>query len=152
MPRRLPSQCRTGVDASSPRMAPTVTPARSSPIVAVPMPRPALMAGSRGPHAEMVIPPSPNAAVTVHRQRASVEGSVVTIRLRSKTFQWKVSRVAREQPLQDRQRATYVHGAGIKEPLDLQAVGRRDHQRSRVQRVDVRSDATRLLPGLDPGG
>ena len=59
-------------------MAPTVTPARSSPIVAVPMPRLTLMAGSRGPHAETVIPPSPNAAVIVHRQRASVEGSGVT--------------------------------------------------------------------------
>ena len=70
--RRLPSQCRTGVDASSPRMAPTVTPASSSPIVAVPTPRSALMAGSRGPQAEMVIPPSPNAAVTAQRQRASV--------------------------------------------------------------------------------
>ncbi len=69
--RRLPSECRTGVEASSPRMAPTVTPARSSPMVAGPMPRLALMAGSRGPHAETVIPPSPNAAVTVHRQRAS---------------------------------------------------------------------------------
>jgi len=52
-------------------MAPTVTPARSSPIVAVPMPRLALMAGSRGPQVAIVIPPSPNAAVTVHRQRAS---------------------------------------------------------------------------------
>jgi hypothetical protein len=41
--------------------------------VAVPMPRPALMAGSRGPHAEMVTPPSPNAAVTAHRHRACVE-------------------------------------------------------------------------------
>ena len=70
--RRLPSQCSTGVDASNPRMAPTVTPARSSPIVAVPVPRAALMAGSRGPHAETVIPPSPNAVVTVHRQRTSV--------------------------------------------------------------------------------
>jgi hypothetical protein len=30
------------------------------------------MAGSRGPHADVVIPPSPNAAVTVHRHRASV--------------------------------------------------------------------------------
>ena len=78
MDRRLPSQCRTGVDASSPRMAPTVTPARISPIVAVPMPRPALMAGSRGPHAETVIPPSPNAAVTVHRQRASAGRPSVT--------------------------------------------------------------------------
>jgi hypothetical protein len=52
-------------------MAPTVTPASSSPIVAVPVPRSALMAGRRGPHAETVIPPSPNAVVTVHRQRAS---------------------------------------------------------------------------------
>ena len=70
--RRLPSQCSTGVDASNPSMAPTVTPASSSPIVAVPVPRAALMAGSRGPHAETVIPPSPNAVVTVHRQRTSV--------------------------------------------------------------------------------
>ena len=69
--RRLPSQCRTGVDASNPRMAPAVTPARSSPIVAVPVPRAALMAGSRGPHAETAIPPSPNAIVTARRQRAS---------------------------------------------------------------------------------
>ena len=76
--RRLPSRCRTGVDASSPRMAPTVTPARSSPIVAVPMPRPALMAGSRGPQVETAIPPSPNAAVIVHRQRVSVVRSGVT--------------------------------------------------------------------------
>ena len=102
--RRLPSQCRTGVDASSPRMAPTVTPARSSPIVAVPMPRLALMAGSRGPHAEMVIPPSPNAAVIVHRQRASAAARRdKDVRHRAapdqrraasdaKTFQWKVSR------------------------------------------------------------
>ncbi len=29
------------------------------------------MAGSRGPHAETAIPPSPNAVVTVHRQRTS---------------------------------------------------------------------------------
>ena len=29
------------------------------------------MAGSRGPQAEMVIPPSPNAAVIAQRQRAS---------------------------------------------------------------------------------
>ena len=80
MARRLPSQCSTGVDASSPKMAPTVTPARSSPIVAVPMPRPALMAGSRGPHAEMVTPPSPNAAVTAHRHRACVERpAVITV-------------------------------------------------------------------------
>ncbi len=78
MARRLPSQCRTEVEASSPKMAPTVTPARSSPIVAVPMPRPALIAGSRGPHAETVIPPSPNAAVTVHRQRANAGRLVVT--------------------------------------------------------------------------
>jgi hypothetical protein len=78
MARRPPSRCRTGVDAISPRMAPTVTPARSSPIVAVPMCRPALIAGSRGPHAEMVIPPSPNAAVTVHRQRASAGRSALT--------------------------------------------------------------------------
>ena len=69
--RRLPSQCRTGVEASSPPMAPTVTPARSSPMVAVPMPRLVLMAGSRGPQAAMVIPPRPNAAVIVHRQRTS---------------------------------------------------------------------------------
>jgi hypothetical protein len=40
-------------------------------MVAVPMPRLVLMAGSRGPHAAMVIPPRPNAAVIVHRQRAS---------------------------------------------------------------------------------
>jgi hypothetical protein len=46
-------------------MAPAVAPAESSPIVAVPMPRLALIVGSRGPHTEMVIPPSPNAAVTV---------------------------------------------------------------------------------------
>ena len=38
---------------------------------AVPVPRAALMAGSRGPHAETAIPPSPNAVVTVHRQRTS---------------------------------------------------------------------------------
>ena len=37
--------------------------------MAVPVPRAALMAGSRGPHAETVIPPSPNAVVTDHRQR-----------------------------------------------------------------------------------
>jgi len=37
-----------------------------------------LMAGSRGPHAEMVTPPSPNAAVTAHRQPASVERPAVT--------------------------------------------------------------------------
>src|SRR5436309_3306862 len=152
MARRLPSQCRTGVDPSSPRMAPTVTPARSSPIAAVSMPRPALMAGSRGPHAEMVIPPSPNAAVTDHRHRARAERSVVTIRLRSKTFQWKVSRAPREQALEDRQRAADVDGPGIEEPLDLQAIRRGDHQRRRVQRVDVRCDAAGPLPGLDPGG
>ena len=46
--------------------------------MAVPMPRPALMAGSRGPHAEMVTPPSPNAAVTVHRQRANAGRAVMT--------------------------------------------------------------------------
>jgi hypothetical protein len=34
------------------------------------------MAGSRGPHAETAIPPSPNAIVTDHRQRTSVERSV----------------------------------------------------------------------------
>ena len=34
--------------------------------------------GSRGPHAETAIPPSPNAAVTVHRQRASAGRPVVT--------------------------------------------------------------------------
>jgi hypothetical protein len=34
------------------------------------------MAGSRGPHAETVIPPNPNAIVTAHRQRTSVERSV----------------------------------------------------------------------------
>ena len=67
--RRLPSRCRTGVEASSPMMAPTVTPARNRPIVAVPIPRLALMAGSRGPQVETVIPPSANAAVTAHRQR-----------------------------------------------------------------------------------
>ena len=39
--------------------------------MAVPVPRAALMAGSRGPHVETVIPPSPNAIVTVHRQRTS---------------------------------------------------------------------------------
>jgi hypothetical protein len=39
-------------------------------MVPVPMPRPALMPGSRGPQAEMVIPPRPNATVTAHRQRA----------------------------------------------------------------------------------
>jgi hypothetical protein len=37
-----------------------------------------LMAGSRGPQAAIVIPPSPNAAVTVHRQRVSVMCCVVT--------------------------------------------------------------------------
>jgi hypothetical protein len=52
-------------------MAPTVAPATSSPIVAVPTSRVALMAGSRGPHAEMVIPPSANAPVIVSRQRVS---------------------------------------------------------------------------------
>ncbi len=83
--RRLPSQCKTGVDASSPKMAPTVTPARSSPIVAVPMPRLALIAGSRGPHAETVIPPSPNAAVIVHRQRTSVERSGVSNGIRHRS-------------------------------------------------------------------
>jgi hypothetical protein len=61
------------------------------------------MAGSRGPHAEMVIPPSPNAAVTDHRQRARAKCSAATIRLRSKTFQWKISRAPREQALEDRQ-------------------------------------------------
>ncbi len=69
--RRLPSQCSTGVEASSPRMAPTVTPASISPIVAVPTPRSALTAGSRGPQAETVIPPSPKAAVIARRHRAS---------------------------------------------------------------------------------
>src|SRR5215470_15252429 len=152
MARRLPSQCRTGVDPSSPRMAPTVTPARSSPIVAVLTPRPALMAGSRGPHAAMVIPPSPNAAVTDHRQRARAKRSAATIRLRSKTFQWKISWASREQALEDRQRAAYVDIPGIKEPLDLQAIRRGDHQRRRVQRVDVRRDAAGPLPGLDAGG
>jgi hypothetical protein len=78
MARRLPSRCRTAVDTSSPAIAPTVTPARSSPIVAVPMPRLSLMAGRRGPQVAMVIPPSPNAAVTVHRQRASVMRCVTT--------------------------------------------------------------------------
>ena len=163
--RRLPSQCRTGVDASSPRMAPTVTAARSSPIVAVSMPRPALIAGSRGPHAEMAIPPSPNAAVTVHRQRARPERPAATTvpvtgalprqgagpapagrhvrsgrlladddgqpttRSASALKNLPVEgitgrgaqelgrsarpRVSREQPLQDRQRAADVHGAGI---------------------------------------
>ena len=66
---RLPAQCRTGVEASNPSMAPTVTPASSRPMVAVLMPRPDLIAGSRGPHAEMAIPPSQNVAVMVHRQR-----------------------------------------------------------------------------------
>ena len=69
--RRLPSRCSRGVEASSPRMAPTVPPASSSPSVAVPTPRSALTAGSRGPQVEMVIPPSPNAAVITQRQRAS---------------------------------------------------------------------------------
>ena len=36
------------------------------------------MAGSRGPQAEMVIPPSPNPVVIVHRQRASFGRSLVT--------------------------------------------------------------------------
>ena len=44
--------------------------------MAVPMPRSALMAGSRGPHAETAIPPSPNAVVTVHRQRTRAGRSV----------------------------------------------------------------------------
>lgn len=120
--RRLPSQCKTGVDASSPRMAPTVTPARSSPIVVVSTARLALMAGMRGPHVETAIPPSPNAPVMVHRQRVSVPRSVatrasVTARSRhtQKTFRWKVSRpgAAGEQPLEDRKRAPDVHGSGI---------------------------------------
>ena len=73
--RRAPSQCSSGVDPSSPRIAPTVTPASSSPIVAVSMPSSDWMAGSRGPQAESVIPPSANAAVTVQRQRASARPS-----------------------------------------------------------------------------
>ena len=39
-------------------------------MVPVPVPRSALMPGSRGPQAEMVIPPRPNATVTARRQRA----------------------------------------------------------------------------------
>jgi hypothetical protein len=69
--RRPPSRCMSGVEPSSPRMDPTVAPASSSPIVAVPTSRLALMAGSRGPQAETVIPPRPNAAVIARRQRAS---------------------------------------------------------------------------------
>jgi len=76
--RRLPSQRKTGADASNPRIAPTVTPARSKPITAVLISRLAFIAGNRGPHAEIAIPPRPNAAVIVHRQRASTEPWVVT--------------------------------------------------------------------------
>ena len=78
--RRLPSRCSSGVEPSSPRMDPTVTPARSSPMVPVPMPRSALMAGSRGPQAEIVIPPRPNATVTAHRQRARDVGTIASTR------------------------------------------------------------------------
>ncbi len=63
------------MDPSSPPMAPTVTPASSSPIVAVSMPSSVLMAGSRGPQAESAIPPRANAAVIAQRQRASVRPS-----------------------------------------------------------------------------
>ena len=48
-PPRLPSRWSTGAEMTRPAMAPTVTPARSRPIVAVPMPSSALTAGSRGP-------------------------------------------------------------------------------------------------------
>jgi hypothetical protein len=62
---------------------------QGNPIVAVPTPRPALMAGSRGPQAEMVIPPSPNAPVTAQRQRAGLRRADDddTPCLRSKTVQ-----------------------------------------------------------------
>ena len=49
-------------------------------MVPVPMPRSALMPGSRGPQAEMVIPPRPNAAVTAHRQRAEYAGTIASTR------------------------------------------------------------------------
>jgi hypothetical protein len=42
-------------------------------MVAVSIPRLDLIAGSRGPHVETAIPPSPNAAVTLQRQRTIVE-------------------------------------------------------------------------------
>ena len=74
--RRAPSQCKTGVDPSSPPMAPMVTPASSSPIVPVSMPSSVLIAGSRGPQAESEIPPSANAVVIAQRQRASARPSV----------------------------------------------------------------------------
>lgn len=59
--------------------------------------------------------------------------------------------VARKQSLQERQR-TAVHGTRIEEPLDLQAIGRRDHQGRRIHRVNVRRDAADPLPGLNPDG
>ena len=62
-----------------------------------------------------------------------------------KTFQWKVLSPAREQPLKYRQRAADVHCVGIKQPLDLQAVGRGYHQGGRVKGVDVRCDPARLF-------
>jgi hypothetical protein len=54
-------------------MAPTVTVPRSSPMVAVSIPSLDLIAGSLGPHVETAIPPSPNAAVTLQRQRTIIE-------------------------------------------------------------------------------
>src|SRR3989442_7929267 len=55
------------------------------------------MAGIRGPDVEMLTAPSRNAAVIVHRQRASLGRSGVTTAfvtgaLPLKTLQWKVSR------------------------------------------------------------
>src|SRR5256885_13828845 len=88
--------------------------------------RPSLMAAIRGPTAEMGNPPCPTAAITGHRQRARATRSAATIRLRSKTFQWKISRGPREQALEDRQRAAYVNISRIEEPLDLQAIRRGD--------------------------
>src|SRR6202167_4260076 len=167
MARRPPSRCSSGVEPSSPRMDPTVTPARSSPMVPVPMPRSALMAGGRGPQAEMVIPPRPNATVTAHRQRAEDSGTIastrrnlpvesITLGARRIPGRGRLGRrprlgAEREQPLEDGQRAADVDRARIEEPLDLQAVRRGDDQRGGIGRVDVRRDAAGLLGSLDPG-
>ena len=159
--RRAPSQCRSGVDPSSPPMAPTVTPASSSPIVAVSMPSSVLMAGSRGPQAESEIPPRANAAVIAQRQRASVRpvgcghgiavhgasvqkpsagryhaGGYIPISVKVLDHVWPAA-LRGQQTVQDRQRAADVDRVRIEQPLDLQPVGRGDHQRGRVHRVDA---------------
>ena len=78
-PPRLPSRWSIGAEATRPAMAPTVTPARSRPIVAMLMPSSALTAGSRGPQAATVIPPRPKAAMIAlrHRNRAARSTTIV---------------------------------------------------------------------------